>query len=76
MSENDIFYLMKLLNKITIITEGKVLSSGINKITLQLEPCCSYCQPFHWLPTCFQEGNLSQPHTVGTREETSLLLSE
>lgn len=65
--KNDIFYLIKLLNKITIITEGKVLSSGINKVTQQLESYCTLLPAFHLLSTCFQEGNLLQPQTVGSR---------
>lgn len=54
--KNYILYLIKLLNKITIITEEKVLPSGINKITLQLEPCCMLTPALHLLPTCFQEA--------------------
>lgn len=56
--KNYILYLIKLLNKITIITGEKVLSSGINRIALRLEPCGTLMPAFLLLPTCFQGHDL------------------
>lgn len=70
--KNYILYLIKSLNKITIITGEKVLSSGINKITLQLELRCTLMLAFHSLSTCFQEGNLLAVTLQAPGEETAI----
>lgn len=56
--KNYILYLIKLLNKIAIITGEKVLSSGINRIALRLEPCRTLMPASLLLPTCFQGHDL------------------